>query len=220
MLSAVIPTLNAANTLAATLASLAPADEVVVVDSGSSDQTSAVARAGGAHVVEAPRGRGVQLAQGAMAARGDWLLFMHADTILSAGWIDTVRQFMAMPDNRDRAAYCRFKLRSDAAAARRLEAAVAWRCRLLALPYGDQGLLIARRTYEAIGGYRALPLMEDVDLVRRLGRARLIQIGVDAWTDASRWERDGWALRSARNLLCLGLYFAGLPPVTIKRLYG
>ena len=84
-------------------------------------------------------------------------------------------------------------------AARRLERLVAWRCRVLALPYGDQGLLISRALYEAVGGFRPLPLMEDVDLVRRLGRSRLPPLPVPAVTSAERWRREGWRRRSARN---------------------
>ncbi len=97
---------------------------------------------------------------------------------------------------------------------------VAWRCRCLALPYGDQGLLIARSLLDSAGGIATVPLMEDVDLVRRLGRHRLIGLHVNAVTSAARWARDGWWLRSARNLFLLALYFAGVPPRLIARLYG
>jgi hypothetical protein len=90
----------------------------------------------------------------------------------------------------------------------------------LALPYGDQGLLIARSLYDEVGGFRHLPLMEDVDLVRRLGRKRLGALPIVAVTSASRWQRDGWWLRSTRNLICLTLWFLGVPAATIKRLYG
>ncbi|MBD0271428.1 MAG: glycosyl transferase family 2, partial [Acetobacteraceae bacterium] len=93
-------------------------------------------------------------------------------------------------------------------------------CRALALPYGDQGLLIPRALYEAVGGFRPLPLMEDVDLVRRLGRGRLAALPVAAVTSAERWRREGWRLRSARNLACLSLWFLGVRPEAIKRLYG
>ncbi len=91
---------------------------------------------------------------------------------------------------------------------------------MLGLPYGDQGLLLPRALLQQVGGMRALPLMEDVDLVRRLGRARLVPLGADAVTSAARWERDGWYRRSARNLCCLALYRAGVPPRMIRRLYG
>jgi hypothetical protein len=92
--------------------------------------------------------------------------------------------------------------------------------RLLALPYGDQGLLISRALYDQIGGYRPLPLMEDVDLVRRLGRRRLAVLPADAVTSAARWRRDGWARRSARNLACLALHRLGMSEERVRKLYG
>lgn len=211
-----MPTLNAAGTLADALAACAPC-RVVVADGGSTDETRTLAEAAGARVVRAPPGRGGQLAAGAAVADTPWLLFLHADTRLAPGWPDAVRAAMATPG---RAAYARFTLDDPAPQARRLERLVAWRCRVLALPYGDQGLLISRALYEKVGGFRPLPLMEDVDLVRRLGRRRLTALPVDAVTSAARWRRDGWWRRSARNLGCLGLYFLGLPPVLIRRLYG
>lgn len=220
MLSIVIPTLDAAVALPRTLPALAEAGaEIIVVDGGSSDGTPGVARGAGCRLVTAPRGRGAQLAAGADAARGEWLLFLHADTRPGPGWAAAARGFMADPANATRAAYFHFALDDPSPAARRLEAAVAWRCRLLALPYGDQGLLIAAPFYRALGGFRPLPLMEDVDLVRRIGRARLVGLDHPAVTSASRY-RAGYVRRSARNLLCLSLYFAGLPPARIARLYG
>ena len=159
-----------------------------------------------------------RLAAGIAAARGAWLLLLHADTRLAPGWAAAADHFMA--EGPDRAGYFRFSLDSADPRARRLERGVAWRCRRLALPYGDQGLLIARSLLDTVGGVRDLPLMEDVDLVRRLGRHRLSELAVDAVTSAARWQRDGWHRRSARNLACLALYFAGLPPRLIARLYG
>ncbi len=212
MLSVVIPTLNAAAALPATLAALADADEVVIADGGSDDGTRAIARAAGAVVIDAPRGRGTQLAAGARAARGDWLLFLHADTVLAPDWR------AKLPADRDRAGYFRFMLDDHARAARRLERIVAWRCRLLRLPYGDQGLAISRALYDHVGGYRGIPLMEDVDLVRRL-RRRLIAIDHPAITSAARY-RSGYLRRSARNLFCLALWFIGVAPARIARIYG
>ena len=218
-LSVVIPTLNAAATLPATLAALGRLPrEVVVVDGGSTDATAQVAAALGARVLAAPRGRGAQIAAGIAAARGAWLLLLHADTRLAPGWAAAALDVMA--EGQDRAGYCRFSLESSDPRARRLERLVAWRCRRLACPYGDQGMLIARSLLASVGGMRDLPLMEDVDLVRRLGRHRLAGLEVDAVTSAARWERDGWWWRSARNLFCLCLYFAGVPPRLIARLYG
>jgi rSAM/selenodomain-associated transferase 2 len=213
MLSVIIPALNAAASLQDTLASVTAADEVVLVDGGSDDGTAALAGGLGARVMAGPRGRGAQLAAGVEAARGEWLLLLHADTRLEPGW----RQAAIGPEQ---AGYFRFALDSNDPRARRLELAVAWRCRVLALPYGDQGLLIHRDLLAAVGGVRPLPLMEDVDLVRRLGRRRLVALDAAAITSAAKWQRQGWYSRSLRNLACLGLYFAGVPPRLIARFYG
>jgi rSAM/selenodomain-associated transferase 2 len=212
-LSIVIPTLNAAARLPATIASLGQGAEIIVVDGGSTDATRAHATALGARVLTAERGRGPQLAAGIEAATHDWLLLLHADTTLSFGW------HAARHTDTSRAGYFRFTLDSAHPAARRLERLVAWRSRVLGLPYGDQGLLIHRDLLREVGGMRPLPLMEDVDLVRRLGRARLLPLPADAVTSAQKWETQGYLRRSARNLVCLSLWFAGVPPHAILRIY-
>ena len=223
-LSVVIPTLDAGAVLPLCLRALAAGGdlvgEILVADGGSRDATLLAAATGGARVIAAPSGRGQQLARGAEAARGAWLLFLHADTCLAAGWGEAVEAFIADPGNAARAGYFRFRLDDRTQAARRVEKLVAWRCRNLALPYGDQGLLILRALYRQVGGYRPYPLMEDVDLVRRLGRARLAPLDCDAVTSAARYRRDGYVMRPLRNLACLALYFLGVPPQRLALLYG
>ena len=223
LISVIVPTLNAAGTLPDALDALcgsAMVREVIVADGGSSDETVARAGSSGARVIVTPRGRGGQLVAGAAAASGDWLLFLHADCRLEAGWERAVDAFLTAPEAQSRAGYFDLALDDPAPAARRLEHMVAWRCRALALPFGDQGLLIARSLYEAVGGFAPLPLMEDVDFVQRLGRRRLQRIGARCITSARRYRREGYLLRPLRNLLCLSLYFAGVPPEHIVRRYG
>jgi rSAM/selenodomain-associated transferase 2 len=223
VLSIIIPTLNAANVLRPTLEALAAAGqlphEVIVADAGSIDDTPLIAINGGAIFLEAQRGRGRQLAAGAAAAAGDWLLFLHADTQPQAGWTQAVQGFMADPGNRFHAGYFRFALDDRARAARLIERVVRLRSRLLGLPYGDQGLLIGRTFYDKLGGYKRLPLMEDVDIVRRIGRNRLRPIAATAVTSADKYRRDGYLLRPIRNLFMLGLYTAGVSPRYLSTLY-
>ena len=229
MISVIIPTLNAERTLAHTLAALVPAvvegvvREAVVVDGGSSDETCAIAEAAGTRLIEAERGRGAQLEAGANAARGDWLLFLHADTVLDPGWAEEAQGFIERVESGRRgeaAATFRFALDDDGAMPRLVERLVALRCRLFGLPYGDQGLLISRRLYRRLGGFRPLPLMEDVDLVRRLKRRELVVLKSRAVTSGERYRREGYLVRSLRNLGCILLYYLRVPPRVLARLYG
>ncbi len=217
-LSVVIPTLNAAPHLRACLARLEGADEVIVADGGSGDASKAIAVEHGARVIDAPAGRGMQLRAGAAAARGDWLLFLHADTSIGPGWHEMVQRHMS--ERPGEAACFGFRLDDPSWQARLIERGVAFRVRALALPYGDQGLLVSRALYRQVGGFRPLPLMEDVDLVRRIGRNRLRPLDLPATTSADRWRRDGWWRRSARNLSCLALFGIGVSPERIARFYG
>ncbi len=224
-LSVIIPTLDMAPYLPDTLGALEPGRqahlirEVIVVDGGSRDDTAHLAQQAGARTIGSHRGRGRQLALGAEAAAGSWLLFLHGDTVLDAGWVRAAAEFMARTGD-DGAAVFTFALDDGAAPARRLERMVAWRCRVLGLPYGDQGLLLSRTFYQKLGGFRDMDLMEDVDLVRRIGRRRLSVLPARAVTSARRFTEAGYLVRSARNLTILALYFLKVPPRFLARLYG
>jgi hypothetical protein len=152
-----------------------------------------------------------------------WLLFLHADTVLEPGWEREVSALIERTDSGRRkpaAAAFRFALDDDGFWPRLIEAGVALRCALFRLPYGDQGLLVPRHIYQQVGGYARLPVMEDVDFVRRIGRRRMTMLRARAVTSAVRYQRDGYVRRSTRNLSCLALFFLRVPTRVIARLYG
>lgn len=228
MISVVIPTLNAERGLPHTLSALVPAAldgvvrQVVIVDGGSQDDTVMIADGAGADIVHSAPGRGEQMAAGARIARSPWLLFLHADTVLSDGWVEDARKFVDNIELGKRpvsAAAFRFAIDDEGFLPRLLEAGVRTRCSVFRLPYGDQGLLISRSLYDQVGGYRHMPLMEDVDLIWRLGRRRIRFLRSRAVTSAARYKRDGYVARSIRNLACLTLYSVGLPMNIVVRLY-
>lgn len=218
-LTVIIPTLDAEATLPACMAALFEGveagliRELLISDGGSGDATAQIADEVGAELVTGAPSRGGQLRRGAAVARGEWLLILHADTRLSEGWSAAVAAAMAA----GRPGY--FKLRFDAPGlAPRLVAGWAnLRARLFGLPYGDQGLLISRRAYEAAGGYPDIPLMEDVALVRKL--PRLTRIEAVALTGAEKYLRDGWLRRGAVNLWRLTRYLLGADPNRLARKY-
>ena len=223
-LSVIIPTLNAASHLSATLRALQINDgdvqvEIIVADGGSADATAEIAKTHGARVISVERGRGRQLDGGASVAIGTWLLFLHADTILSPTWPQIVSEFIHSPTNGTRVAAFRLALDDCSGAAQRLERLVAWRCAWFRLPYGDQGLLIKRQLYQDIGGYNPLPFLEDVDLIRRIGRRRVVMFDAVATTSSERYHRSGYIRQGFRNILLVALFFAGVSAERLARFY-
>ncbi|WP_417270206.1 TIGR04283 family arsenosugar biosynthesis glycosyltransferase [Celeribacter sp.] len=221
-ISIVIPTLNAAPQLAETLARVIKGvdagvvRELIVSDGGSTDDIARLADTVGAEWVEGPAGRGGQLARGAEAAQGAWLLFLHADTWLPEGWSDVALAHLAHPD---RALVFSLSFRGGGAMARLTGGWANLRTRLFGLPYGDQALLISRALYDEIGGFADIPLMEDVDIARRLGRGRITLSGRAVQTDPSRYQERGWLSQGGRNLWRLLRYFAGADPRQLARSY-
>jgi rSAM/selenodomain-associated transferase 2 len=216
-ISVVIPALDEESGISRAIASVARADEVVVVDGGSRDRTRAEAAAAGASILPSPAGRGVQLDAGARATSGDWIVFLHADTRLEAGWREAI---LDVPASCPGGAF-RFAVDSPRRAFRLVERGVGWRCRLFALPYGDQALFARRTSYERAGGFPHLPLFEDVAFVRRLRReGHLALLGPRAFTSPRRWERHGIFATTARNLWLLARYLAGRSPEDLARQYA
>lgn len=195
----------------------------MISDGGSTDGTLTFCRTSNLTVLTGKTGRGRQLANAANTTGGNWLLFIHADTVLDETAEEAIDQFINSTDAHMRAGYFRFKLDDNMPEARQLERRVAWRCKKFSLPYGDQGLLIHRDFYRTVGGFRNLPLMEDVDLVWRIQKARgktaLAELSANAVTSSEKFRNEGYFIRSARNLFCLFLFWIKVPPALIVRIY-
>ena len=220
-ISVVIPTLDAAAALPASLGALVEGlqagliREVIISDGDSQDGTRALAEGWGADVIPGAPSRGGQLRRGCAAAQGEWLLVLHADTVLAPGWTEAVQSHMA----RDGRVAGWFRLRFDEGG---LAAAIVagWanlRSRM-GLPYGDQGLFLPRALYDAVGGYADQPLMEDVALARAL-RGQLRPLAGVAVTSAEKYHRQGWLRRGGRNLWTLLRYLAGVSPARLAEAY-
>ena len=220
-ISVVVPTLNEETALAATLqhARQSGVSEIIVVDGGSRDATPAVAARYADVVLTAPRGRAAQMNAGAACARGDVLLFLHADTLVPNGFAQAV---MAACNEVD-VVGGRFDvhLQPSTRLIRLTGALINRRSRLTRISTGDQAIFIRRDAFERIGGYAEIPLMEDIDLSRRMKRAgRIACLRERVTTSARRWQKDGvvrtillmWSLRA--------LYFCGVSPVRLQRLYA
>jgi rSAM/selenodomain-associated transferase 2 len=217
-LSVVVPVLADQEHLTRLLRQIAPDSrlELIVVDGGSYPMPRLVDRPD-VTVIHSPRGRARQMNAGAARATGEWILFLHADSVLPAGWIDGI---LTAPDG-VAGGWFRFGLNDPAWQARVIEMGVALRVRVFGLAYGDQGIFVSRREFDAMGGYREMPLMEDVEFVRRLTRrGTIFEVPLTLRTSARRWTRDGWLRRSVRNLALVMLYFAGLPPERLSRWYS
>ena len=223
LITTVIPVLNDTAALASLLPTL-PADpdlQIVVADGGDSSDPAMNAlreRYSSVAWTRSAPGRGLQMNRGARQACGRWLVFLHADTRLEEGWIDLLRRLDERPSIVGGS--FRFALDSPARWARWIEWGVRMRVRLFGFAYGDQALFVRRTVFDDLGGYRELPLMEDVDFIRRLRRrGRLEHADLRALTSARRWERDGWFRRTVENAVLVTLFLAGHPPERLARRY-
>ncbi len=219
-ISVVIPVLNSEAALVGCASALMEGveagliREVIVSDGGSCDATQVIADEIGATWVSGPASRGGQLMRGCVAAKGEWLLILHADTQLQARWSEAVKQHLIG----NAAGYFRLAFDAKGLGARYVERWANLRSRLFQLPYGDQGLLISRALYDEVGGYLDQPLMEDVAIARALW-GQLIGLDAVALTSAEKYINQGWLVRGGRNLWTLARYFFGVPVETLAAAY-
>ncbi|MBW4561105.1 MAG: TIGR04283 family arsenosugar biosynthesis glycosyltransferase [Mojavia pulchra JT2-VF2] len=229
-ISIIIPTLNEAVNIKIAMSSLQEAGfanattqpsrniEVIVVDGGSKDDTVEIAQSLGVKVILSSPGRAVQMNAGAVAASGEILLFLHADTRLPSGFDAMIRTALQQP----RTVAGAFKLRIDASpwGMRWVEWGVNWRSHFLQMPYGDQAIFLTKEVFQQIGGFPELPIMEDFELIRRLKRiGKIAIIAVPVVTSARRWLQKGIIQTTLINQIVIIAYLLGVSPKRIRSWY-
>jgi len=221
-LSIIIPALNEARAIGAMLEAVGQvrgSKEVIVVDGGSVDQTALIAERHGALVIKSERGRGLQMHTGACAARGEVLLFLHADTSLPPVAAELISEALA----RDMEAVGgNFGTRFDGE--RRAARFLTWlypQLRRLGLCYGDSAIFARREAYKDIGGFKPFPIFEDLDFVRRLRkRGRMVHLQAAVITSSRRFEGRSFALTFTRWAILQTLYWLGVHPRRLEKLYA
>jgi rSAM/selenodomain-associated transferase 2 len=217
--SVILPTLNEADCIAGAITSLRRLGpcEIIVADGGSRDDT--LARAGGADLVlSGPRGRAAQMNHGAAHARGDVLVFLHADCTLEAGALATARRSLARPGV---AAGCfRMTVTAPGLTFRLIDAAATLRVRLTGIAYGDQGLFVRRDMFDRVGGFPAMGFMEDVTMSRALRpMGRVVVASARVFVSDRRWRKVGVVRQTLRNWTLTALAVAGVHPERLARHY-
>lgn len=223
LISVVVPTLNEAARIKDTISQVKKSCgetlvEIIVVDGGSTDATMERASSGGAKVILSYGGRAYQMNAGAKVARGDILLFLHADTRLPDRYDLLVLQTLATPGVVAGA----FELKIDAQrwGLRLVEKGVNWRSRLLGMPYGDQAIFLPASVFWQVGGFHELPIMEDFELVIRLRRLGWVGIApAPVVTSARRWQALGVLKTTTINQIIILGYYLGVSPDRLAQWY-
>ncbi len=205
MLSVIIPCLEPTPQLCELTGQVGDfADEIIISGSYGYDYDNI---GDAVKLVTGQKGRGAQLRRGAIKAKSDWLLFIHADSKLGKNWQKQVKfHIKTMPE---KAGYFRLEFHERGIRPRLLSIWVWFRCLFFSMPYGDQGLLISRKLYDEIGGFSDLILFEDVDITRKIGKNSLRSLRANIYTSAIRYEREGYLRRGVKNLLLLRRFLRG-----------
>lgn len=222
MISVIIPALNEEDTILRCIEGLMNEGcecEIIVADGGSTDRTAEFASSfEGVKVIRTERGRGVQMNMGASAASGDILFFLHADTIMETGW--AAEMLSLLEDTSISGGAFTFSIRSLLWKYRFVEGWVKLRCKLCLLPYGDQAIFVKKQAFELMGGYKSIPLMEDVELIERMkDTGQIVILKKKAFTSERRWSNKGLLRTAAINQVTMLLYKFGVSPEKLFRLY-
>jgi len=222
MISVIIPALNEGDNIRFCIEGVLNEGcdcEIIVADGGSKDKTAESAKSyPGVSFMQSRKGRGIQMNMGASVASGDILLFLHADTILETGWAAEI--LSVLEDTSISGGAFTFSIQSPLWKYRLVEAWVKLRCKLCSLPYGDQAIFVRKSAFDLIGGYRNIPLMEDVDFIGRLNKlGTIVILDKKAITSERRWSKEGLIKTAAMNQLIMLLYKFGVNPSRLARIY-
>ena len=201
-ISIIIPTINEANNLPLLLSDLSAIQEereILIIDCGSQDRTIDIATIYGSKIYKSEeRNRGLQLDIGAKKSKGEWLIFLHADTRLTDNWFTKIKK--VLKEDKNFIYYFKFKINDKKMIYRVLEILVNFRSQYFKQPYGDQGLIIHRSIYLKNNGFRKIPLMEDIDFFMRLNNKKdLKQLNLPIFTSSRKWEKTNIFLQGIKN---------------------
>ena len=217
-ISIIIPTLNESNNLPLLLSDLSEINnisEILIIDSTSTDKTKDIALINGTRFYKINKNnRGLQLNYGAEKAKGEWLLFIHADSRLKFNWSRKVMDISKTDSNF--IYYFNFKVNNKSFTYRFLEFFVNLRCFLFKTPYGDQGLLISKENFQKQGGYKTIPLMEDFDFISRINKKNLRSLKTPILTSSRKWDEINFVRQSLKNWYLRRLFLSGC---SIDRIY-
>ena len=219
-ISIVIPTLNSQKTIKKTFVSLLEGieagliRELIVVDGGSTDETKEIVVGYGGKFISCKESRGLQICIGVKLAQGDFIFILHSDSVLQADWSKKISKFL----NREVGYYCKLSFDSKHPLAYLTSNWANARSRIFNLPYGDQGLLLARQLLIENGNYSSIPVMEDVDLALRL-KGRLFGMPIAITTSSEKYQKEGWLRQGRRNIFRLARFLLGADPTSLKDNY-